>query len=873
MNTDPADARIAALLTQREWVRSLARALVRDESAADDLEQETWLAALANPPTWDESPRGWLASVLRRRAARRARTGARVAKRERAAARPEAVPSAADVVAEAEQHRRVVDAVFALDETQRTAVLLRFYEGLPPREIATKTGAPVETVRARVRRGLAQVRERFDREHAGDRRAWRAALAPLLAGPGLVPVSGPGAVGSAASAASRTGVAGGAAGAAGVLAMTSTTTKVVMVAAALLALGWAGWTLWPAEARPPRPPATERAAAAPDGEQRPTLAAPPPRASQPAPTEPTAAAAPRGPGLTIVGQDGGKPILAARALVLTADGRRVEGTADASGFVAFAGEGGRARAVWARAPGFVPTRRSDVDLGAGVTIPLARGREVRLRFVDKGGATLSAEHVAARFQAGGGQPRVEWVWPEAFAPPSLADFLASRIDGGAAWRLDTALGAGGETTGLADGLPAEGARLLVVLPGGAPWLSEPIAAGAEEVRVFLDNTTKIQLRLLADEDGTPLPGATVRVYAEFGDDALFLGGPEQAADGEGRVTFTLPMPEARKRGPSLLVEALGRAVWIGAAATAAWRPDQPADVRVPRVATVEGHAWTPAGEPAAGWEVTYWLRGFVLRVPVAADGAFRVKGITSWDLSTLGESQKKGRLMLRDEKGGGPHATANVVVKPGGTVTADLGTPRSVARTGFRGRILAGTRPVPGQFVSVAPGEGGMPDAKRGFAVTDVEGRFELRDIAPGSWRLAVLLGNPHVSDDFVLQARAATVVRAGEMTTLDLVLPEGAVRVRVVDGATDKPIPGAAAAVRPERPEAAKDAVPGFQGTLGSSAVLDAEGRARLEGLPLGEPLVVEARADGYTEGRVTGTLAGTGDGAPEVVVRLAKK
>ena len=39
------------LLQHRAWVRRLARHLVVDEARADDLEQQTWLAALQKPPT------------------------------------------------------------------------------------------------------------------------------------------------------------------------------------------------------------------------------------------------------------------------------------------------------------------------------------------------------------------------------------------------------------------------------------------------------------------------------------------------------------------------------------------------------------------------------------------------------------------------------------------------------------------------------------------------------------------------------------------------------------------------------------------------------------------------------------------------------
>jgi RNA polymerase sigma-70 factor (ECF subfamily) len=57
--------------------------------------------------------------------------------------------------------RAVVDAVLALPEPCRVAVLLRFFDELPPREIAERVGAPVETVRTRIKRGIELLRTRL----------------------------------------------------------------------------------------------------------------------------------------------------------------------------------------------------------------------------------------------------------------------------------------------------------------------------------------------------------------------------------------------------------------------------------------------------------------------------------------------------------------------------------------------------------------------------------------------------------------------------------------------------------------------------------------------------------------------------------------
>ena len=104
------------LLTHRDWVRRLARSLVRDEPTADDVEQQTWLAALRRPPHDEETSRAWLGRVVRNLAFDTQRAQRRRDAHERTAARPDALRSTSDVVAESEAHMRVVLAVHRLAE-------------------------------------------------------------------------------------------------------------------------------------------------------------------------------------------------------------------------------------------------------------------------------------------------------------------------------------------------------------------------------------------------------------------------------------------------------------------------------------------------------------------------------------------------------------------------------------------------------------------------------------------------------------------------------------------------------------------------------------------------------------------------------------
>ncbi|HET6202354.1 MAG TPA: sigma-70 family RNA polymerase sigma factor [Planctomycetota bacterium] len=167
------------LLAHGPFLRSLARALVLDEALAEDAVQETWVAALRRPPRWGADPRPWLAAVTRNLALRLRRGEGRRNRRERAAAKPEGLPSTAEIVEREALRRQVVEAVLSLEEPCRSAILLRHLEEMPLRQVARRLGVPVETARTRIRRGLARLRLRLDEKNGNDRAAWCAMLLPL----------------------------------------------------------------------------------------------------------------------------------------------------------------------------------------------------------------------------------------------------------------------------------------------------------------------------------------------------------------------------------------------------------------------------------------------------------------------------------------------------------------------------------------------------------------------------------------------------------------------------------------------------------------------------------------------------------------------
>jgi len=151
------------LLEHSARVRALARALVLDPNEALDIEQTAWRRALESGRSTFSA--AWLAAVVRNVARSRWREGARRREREqRVAAEHPPGASPAEILEREEQRRRLVEHVLALAEPWRTTLVLHYLEERSLREVAELMGAPHETVRARVRRGLELLRERLRRE-------------------------------------------------------------------------------------------------------------------------------------------------------------------------------------------------------------------------------------------------------------------------------------------------------------------------------------------------------------------------------------------------------------------------------------------------------------------------------------------------------------------------------------------------------------------------------------------------------------------------------------------------------------------------------------------------------------------------------------
>ena len=158
--TDPSIRSInAEVLTHRvSAMRALARGLVLGDEYLDAV-QDSFVEVLSNGPDRGDS---WFAGIVRNMASRRTRAAARRSKAETAAARPESLPSAADLVQEMELQRHITDAVLTLSDPQREVIVLRFWHDLPPREIASKLDVSVHTVKSRLQLAIDKLRQRLD---------------------------------------------------------------------------------------------------------------------------------------------------------------------------------------------------------------------------------------------------------------------------------------------------------------------------------------------------------------------------------------------------------------------------------------------------------------------------------------------------------------------------------------------------------------------------------------------------------------------------------------------------------------------------------------------------------------------------------------
>jgi RNA polymerase sigma-70 factor (ECF subfamily) len=141
--------------------------VLRSRGEAEDIVHDVFLEVWRRAHTYEPqraSVRAWLLLMMRCRALDRRKSHAfalatQLERDPRVAPISESPPVALD-------RARVVAALEALPEPQRTVLLLGYFEGLSSSEIAVRIGAPVGTVKSRIAGALRALRERLSSGHA-----------------------------------------------------------------------------------------------------------------------------------------------------------------------------------------------------------------------------------------------------------------------------------------------------------------------------------------------------------------------------------------------------------------------------------------------------------------------------------------------------------------------------------------------------------------------------------------------------------------------------------------------------------------------------------------------------------------------------------
>jgi len=175
--TDDADRAVLALVTAgqldalqelydryRIMAYSIALRITTDPSLAEDVVQDAFLGVWRNASRYVEgrgSVKTWLLSIVHHRAVdavRRRRPTTELPEREDVPPPALTLPDIWGEVAGNLDRAEIATAMATLTDVQREAIELAYWGGLTQQEIAERTGAPLGTVKSRVRLGLLSLR-------------------------------------------------------------------------------------------------------------------------------------------------------------------------------------------------------------------------------------------------------------------------------------------------------------------------------------------------------------------------------------------------------------------------------------------------------------------------------------------------------------------------------------------------------------------------------------------------------------------------------------------------------------------------------------------------------------------------------------------
>ena len=164
------DAEALGLLYDRyrRLAMAVAYRILEDAGAAEDCLQDAFLQVWRNHASYHSergSVKSWLLTIVRNAAIDRHRGKEGRARQDRPIDEVEyLLGENDDPHAQAVEHlqaEQIKAAIEQLPEEQREAITLAFFNGLTHQEIAERTGAPLGTVKGRMRLGLRKMRQQL----------------------------------------------------------------------------------------------------------------------------------------------------------------------------------------------------------------------------------------------------------------------------------------------------------------------------------------------------------------------------------------------------------------------------------------------------------------------------------------------------------------------------------------------------------------------------------------------------------------------------------------------------------------------------------------------------------------------------------------
>jgi RNA polymerase sigma-70 factor (ECF subfamily) len=153
---------------ENRFLMGVALRIVRDRAAAEDVLHDAFMAIWNRASTFDPARgegRGWMCSIVRNGALSAVRSSARTVSVDEELlddwqdAEPQAAPDMLDAFSMRSTLGQLDHCLERLDVAKRNCVLLAYLDGCTHAEIAERLSAPLGSVKAWIRRGMASLKE------------------------------------------------------------------------------------------------------------------------------------------------------------------------------------------------------------------------------------------------------------------------------------------------------------------------------------------------------------------------------------------------------------------------------------------------------------------------------------------------------------------------------------------------------------------------------------------------------------------------------------------------------------------------------------------------------------------------------------------